>query len=69
MNYFNICLEKIHEDTVFIFDDIYWSAEMTKAWNEIKANPKVVVTIDLFQIGLVFFKKTQEKQDFMLKFA
>ena len=69
MNYFRICLAKIHEDTVFVFDDIYWSTEMTKAWNEIKANEKVVVTIDLFQIGLVFFKKTQEKQNFMLKFA
>ena len=36
---------------IIVFDDIYWSQGMKKAWNEIK--DKEHVTIDLFQLGIV----------------
>ena len=68
LNYFEWCLPKVHEKSVMIFDDIYWSAGMKEAWEEIKKHPKVSVTIDLFWIGLVFFKKGQVKEDFKVKF-
>jgi predicted O-methyltransferase YrrM len=70
IEYFTKCLEKANPNTVFVLDDIYWSKEMTKAWKEIQQHPKVTITVDLFQIGLVFFQNiTQEKQNFVLKFA
>lgn len=68
VNYFLQCLPYANDESVFIFDDIYWSEGMTKAWNEIKANPAVTLTVDLFWIGLVFFRKQQPKQDFTLRF-
>jgi predicted O-methyltransferase YrrM len=68
MNYFNLCLEKVNENSVFIFDDIHWSDEMTKVWEEIKNHKDVTVTIDLFSVGLVFFRTQQAKQHFILKF-
>lgn len=68
VRYFKQCLPYIHEDTIFIFDDIYWSKEMTQAWEEIKQHPDITVTLDLFWIGIVFFRKKQLKQDFVLKF-
>jgi predicted O-methyltransferase YrrM len=68
INYFNWCLPKVHEGTLLIFDDIYWSEGMKEAWEEIKANPQVTVTIDLFWIGLVFFKKGQAKEHFKIKY-
>jgi len=68
LNYFNACLPKAHDSSVFVFDDIYWSTEMKQAWTEIKTNPKVSVTIDLFFMGLVFFRKDQTKEHFVLKF-
>jgi predicted O-methyltransferase YrrM len=67
LRYFNTCLEKAHEHTVFIFDDIHWSDEMEQAWNQIKTDERVKLTIDLFYIGLVFFRKGQPKQDFRLR--
>ncbi|HEX8547054.1 MAG TPA: class I SAM-dependent methyltransferase, partial [Cytophagaceae bacterium] len=67
LNYFNLCLQKVHEESIFIFDDIYWSKEMTKAWKEIIAHPSVILSIDLFHFGLVFFRKNQPKQHFKLK--
>ncbi len=67
LKYFEWCLPKAHEGTLLIFDDIYWSEGMKAAWNEIKANPKVTVTIDLFWIGLAFFKPGQAKEDFLVR--
>ncbi|MFN6944007.1 MAG: O-methyltransferase [Cytophagaceae bacterium] len=67
MRYFKECLIKATEESVFVFDDIYWSKEMAKAWEEIKAHPEVSLTIDLFYIGLVFFRKKQPKQHFKLR--
>lgn len=68
INYFKWCLPKVNEDTVIIFDDIYWSKGMEEAWEEIKAHPMVTVTVDLFWIGLVYFKKGQQKEHFYIKF-
>jgi len=67
LNYFEWCLPKVHENTLLIFDDIYWSEGMKQAWSEIKAHTKVTVTVDLFWIGLVFFKTGQVKEDFLIK--
>jgi len=68
LNYFQMCLPQVHEQTVLIFDDIYWSKGMKEAWEEIKAHPDVSLTIDLFFIGLVFFKRNQAKEHFKIKF-
>ena len=68
LNYFKQCLEKANESTVFIFDDIYWSQEMMQAWTDIKNNERVTLTIDLFFMGIVFFRKEQAKQHFLIRF-
>jgi predicted O-methyltransferase YrrM len=67
LKYFEWCLPKVHEDTMLIFDDIYWSPGMKEAWETIKAHPQVIATVDLFWIGLVFFKPGQAKEDFLIK--
>jgi predicted O-methyltransferase YrrM len=67
LKYFEWCLPKVHENTLLIFDDIYWSEGMKEAWEIIKAHPQVTVTIDLFWIGLVYFKRGQVKEDFLIK--
>lgn len=68
IHYFTICLDHIHNDSVFIFDDIHWSTDMERAWETIKAHPAVTMTVDLFQVGLVFFRREQPKQHFVLRF-
>jgi len=66
--YFSQCLAYAHNDSLFVFDDIHWSDEMEEAWEEIKSYPQVSVTIDLFFIGLVFFRKEQAKENFIVRF-
>jgi predicted O-methyltransferase YrrM len=68
LSYFNQCLNLVTENSVFIFDDIHWSREMELAWKEIKRNNKVSTTIDLYQLGIVFFQKGMTKQHFTLRF-
>jgi predicted O-methyltransferase YrrM len=67
LQYFESLLKTVHNDSVFIFDDIYWSKEMTEAWEAIKNHPKVTVTIDTFFWGFVFFRKEQLKEHFTVR--
>ena len=68
VRYFETCLTNAHEDSVFVFDDIHWSEEMEQAWATIRRHPSVTVSIDLLWVGLVFFRKKQPKQHFVLRF-
>jgi len=67
LEYFEALLKTIHNGSVFIFDDIYWSKDMTEAWEAIKQHPKVTVTIDTFYWGIVFFRKEQNKEHFIIR--
>jgi predicted O-methyltransferase YrrM len=67
LEYFELLLPTITNESVWIFDDIHWSKDMTKAWENIKTHPKVTVTIDTFQWGLVFFRKEQAKEHFVIR--
>jgi predicted O-methyltransferase YrrM len=67
LKYFEWCLPKVHDNTLLIFDDIYWSQGMKEAWAQIKAHPQVTVTVDLFFIGLVYLRKGQVKEDFKIR--
>ena len=66
LDYFEALLPTISNDSVWIFDDIHWSADMEEAWEIIKNHPKVSVTIDTFQWGIVFFRAEQEKEHFII---
>lgn len=39
---------------ILIFDDINWSSPMRRAWKSIVADKRTVVSIELFQMGIVF---------------
>jgi len=67
LEYFELLLPTIGNDTLWIFDDIHWSTEMEEAWEIIKNHPKVTVTIDAFQWGLVFFRREQPKEHFVIR--
>jgi len=67
INYFEILLSTTQNDTIFIFDDIYWSKDMTEAWQTIIQHPKITVSIDTFFWGFVFFRKEQLKEHFTIR--
>jgi len=68
IRYFEQSLPHISNDSIFIFDDINWSEGMKQAWNYIKKHSSVTVTIDLFFLGIVFFRKELSKEDFIIRY-
>ena len=65
--HFKLGLNLKHNDSVFIFDDMYRSKEMAEAWEFIKQHPKVTVTVDTFHLGFVFFRREQAKEHFKIR--
>ena len=65
---FESLLSIAHNDTVFVFDDIHWSADMQKAWDEIADHDRVTVSIDLFRMGIVFLRKELSRQKFVIRY-
>ncbi len=68
IRYFQHCLKKSHNDTVLVFDDIHWSPDMNEAWNFISQHESVTLSLDLFQFGIVFFKKELSKETFVIEY-
>ncbi len=69
LRYFRQCLSTADENSIFVFDDIHWSAEMEDAWREICRDDAVTCSIDLFFVGIVFFRKDfREKQAFTIRY-
>ncbi|GHT32910.1 O-methyltransferase [Bacteroidia bacterium] len=68
LNYFRQCVEKIGEKAVFVFDDIYWSKGMTAVWREIKQHSRVRVSIDIFEMGILFFDTELQNGDYKIRF-
>ncbi|MGO9246333.1 MAG: O-methyltransferase [Verrucomicrobiia bacterium] len=68
LRYFLQCMEYANNNSVFVFDDIRWSQEMEETWKEIIEHPQVTASIDLFFMGIVFFRKELEKQNFVIRF-
>ena len=66
--YFRTCLKKAGDHSIFVFDDIHWSEEMEEAWKIIQNHPEVTFTVDLFFMGLVFFRKERFRQHFKIRY-
>lgn len=62
VEYFRKCLEKAHNDSLFIIDDIHWSKGMERAWDRIRREDPVTLSLDLFQAGLLFLRKEQKER-------
>lgn len=67
LHYFETCLKTATNNSIWIFDDIYWSTEMKDAWSEIKKHPQITVTVDIFYFGIVFFRKEQATEHFKIR--
>ena len=61
--------EATSEKNIHVITGIRVSENAEKKWREIKKNEKVTCSIDLFFVGILFFKKDfKEKLDLMIRF-
>ena len=69
MIYFNAAIKKVNTESILIFDNIHDSKEMENSWEAIKMHKEVKLTIDLYKLGIVFFRLEQlEKENFIIRF-
>ncbi len=69
IQYFQRLVSKTTDYSIIILDDIHWSSEMEEAWHYCKNHETVTLSIDLFFIGILFFRKgILEKQHFTIRF-
>lgn len=55
--YFSQIRAYSHSKSVIILDDIHWSPGMENAWEWVKQQQGVSLTIDLYRWGIVFFEE------------
>ena len=67
-DYLSDCLNYKTSESVFILEGIHKNRDMEEAWERIKDNEDVSLTIDLYHVGLVFFRVGFEKQDFVIRY-
>jgi predicted O-methyltransferase YrrM len=68
LKYFETCVPYTSNESIFIFDDINWSEGMMHAWEKIKNHKASNVSIDLYFLGIVFFRKELSKENFVIRF-
>ncbi len=52
---------------ILILDDIYWSKEMERCWNECRNDPGISISLDLFYFGILIKRPEMAKKHYMLK--
>jgi predicted O-methyltransferase YrrM len=66
--YYQQAKPRLHEKSVVVFDDIYWSEDTQQAWEVLKKETDVTLSLDIFQMGILFFDKNLSKENFILKY-
>jgi predicted O-methyltransferase YrrM len=68
LRYFNQIADISDGTTIIVLDDIHQSYEMEDAWEQIKLHKSVTVTVDLFRMGLVFFREGMSRFDYVIRY-
>jgi predicted O-methyltransferase YrrM len=68
LSYFRKMAEISDSRTVIIIDDISFSKEMAEAWNEIKGFENVTLTVDIFRMGIVFFREGLNHKNYIIRY-
>jgi predicted O-methyltransferase YrrM len=66
INNFNKIMLMSDSRTVVVIDDINYSKQMGEAWNEIKRLDMVTLTIDLYRMGIVFFRQGINRRNYVI---
>ena len=62
LKYFAMLKQYAHNNTILVIDDIHWSKGMEAAWKKIIDANEITLSVDLYQMGLIFFRKELSKE-------
>lgn len=64
LHYFDLMMRRLTEKSIVVIDDIHWSEEMERAWNELRKSQLVYGSVDLFHCGILFFDPALNQQHY-----
>lgn len=67
LRYWETIISFVHKKSVLVIDDIHWSRQMERAWNTIRNDRRGTCTMDLYDMGLVFFDPSYLRRHFRLR--
>ena len=65
--YVNYLIPRMQEKGVIIIDDIHYSKQMERAWQELKADERVTTSMDLYHVGLLFVDPHYLKRHYRIR--
>ena len=65
---FNSKITFLGDDDVMVIRGIHKSGQMESIWNNLIKENKVRVSLDLYEIGIILFRKNLQKEHFVLRF-
>ena len=68
LRYFKKVAEMGDRNSLIVLNDINGSAEMGETWKKIKKHEKVSLTVDIFRMGLVFFREGVSRFDYIIRY-
>jgi hypothetical protein len=66
-SYFELLLPHISPDTNILVGNIHYTPAAEKFWNKVVSHASVRQSVDLFEIGILFFHEGLQKEDFVVK--
>ena len=67
-SYIDEALKHIHPDTVFFIEGIRANKAMRQLWKELCTSQEVILTFDLYNIGILFFNPRLQKRNYIVYF-
>ena len=67
MRYADFLLNRLTEKGILVLDDIHYSEPMERAWSELKADPRVTTSMDLYHVGLLFVDTHYLKRHYRIR--
>jgi predicted O-methyltransferase YrrM len=68
LRYFKNMLPFLDEGSVLVLDDIHGNPGMDEAWKTIISKPEVSLSLDFFQLGVLFFNKKLSKEHKIIRY-
>lgn len=68
LQYIEMCLPRLSKDAIIVLDDINWSDEMRQTWQQLIADKRYSLSIDIFMMGILFVSKDLSKENFVIRY-
>lgn len=65
---FRLCAERTSPRSVFVVEGIGYTPQMKNLWRRMQTDGRTGITFDLYDVGIIFFDKSKNRQDYIVNF-